>query len=183
MTRTLATFLLFLHLFNTGGYTVLNQYLVYQSDKFVADQISKGKYDINNLVEIKIKQHLPQIQDWKTYARVSGQIQLNGVAYNYVRLKMTRDTLFVQCIPNYETTKLLNENIIYAKQINDIPVSKKAHESSGKKTGMDNKYNFPVTSNILFAVSPEVQKLNTFIYISIKQPLVQIATRPPEAMA
>ncbi|MBB6112576.1 hypothetical protein [Mucilaginibacter lappiensis] len=182
MNRILATFVLFAHLFNAGGYLVLNQYLVNQSDKFVTDQISKGKYDTNNLIEIKIKQHLPQIRDWKAYARVSGQIQLNGVAYNYVKLKMTRDTLFVQCIPNYETTNLLNENIICAKQVNDIPVSKKAHESSGKKTGADNKYNFPTTSNILFAASPEVKKLNTFIYISIRQPLIQIAGRPPETM-
>ena len=175
--------MLVVHLFNVGGYLVLNQYLVQQSNKFVTEQISKGKYDINNLMEIKVKQHLPQIQDWKSYARVSGQIQLNGVAYNYVRLKMTRDTLFVQCIPNYETTKLLNENVICAKQVNDIPVSKKAHESSGKKAGVDNKYNFPVNCNALFAISPEVQKLNTFIYISIKQPLVQIAGRPPEIIA
>jgi len=174
--------MLIVHLFNAGGYLVLNQYLVHQSNKFVTEQISKGKYDINNLIEIKIKQHLPQIRDWKTYTRVSGQIQLNGVAYNYVRLKMTRDTLFVQCIPNYETTKLLNENIICAKEVNDIPVSKKAHESSGKKTGIDNKYHFPTSSNVLFVISPEVQKLNTFIYISIKQPLVQIAGRPPEVM-
>jgi len=166
-----------------GGYMVLNQYLVHRSNSFVTEQISKGKYDINNLIEIKIKQHLPQIQDWKTYARVSGQIQLNGVAYNYVRLKMTRDTLFVQCIPNYTTTKLLNENIICAKQVNDIPVSKKAHESSSKKPGGDNKYNFPMVCNTFFAVSPEIQKLSTFIYISIKQPLVQIAVRPPEVVA
>jgi hypothetical protein len=175
--------MLIVHLFNVGGYLALNQYLINRSDRFVTEQISKGKYDINNLIEIKIKQHLPQIQDWNGYARISGQIQLNGVAYNYVALKMTRDTMFVRCIPNYETTKLLHENIICAKQVNDIPVSKKAHESSGKKIGVDNKYNFPATCNVFFTASPDVQKLNTFIYISIKQPLVQIAHRPPEAIA
>lgn len=175
--------MLIIHLFNVGGYLVLNQYLVHQSNTFITEQISKGKYDINNLIEIKIKQHLPQIQDWKTYARVSGQIQLNGVSYNYVRLKMTRDTLFVQCIPNYETTKLLHENIICAKQVNDIPVSKSAHESSGKKTGVDNKYQFQITQYTFFAIPQDSRKLSTFIYISINQPLVQIAGRPPEIVA
>lgn len=172
--------MLVVHLFNMGGYLLLNQYLVYQSDKFITRQISKGKYDVNNLIEIKIKQHLPQIRDWKTYIRVSGQIQLKGVAYNYVKLKMTRDTMFVQCIPNYQTTKLLDENIICAKQINDVPISKKAHESAAKKTGVDNKYSFPITTFAFFTAPPVIQKLSTFIYISINHPLVSVAGRPPE---
>ncbi|MGF7041847.1 hypothetical protein [Mucilaginibacter lappiensis] len=183
MKRYFAVILLVVHLFNLGGYLLLNQYLVYRSNKFITEQISNGKYDVNNLIEIKIKQHLPQIHDWKTYVRVSGQIQLKGVAYNYVKLKMTRDTLFVQCIPNYETTKLLNENIICARQINDIPTSKKAHESSGKKIGVDTKYNHPIAVHTFFAASQATLKFSTFIYISIKQPLVAIVGRPPEAIA
>jgi hypothetical protein len=183
LNRIFATVMLTVHLFNLGGYLVLNEYLVYRSDKFVTEQISKGKYDATNLIEIKIKQHLPEIHDWKNYIRVSGQIQLKGVAYNYVKLRMTCDTMFVQCIPNYETTKLLSENIICAKQVNDIPISKKAHESSGKKIGIDNKYNFPVTVYTFPPVTPVVQQPGTFIYISIKQPLVSIASQPPETIA
>ncbi|WPU93247.1 hypothetical protein SNE25_28405 [Mucilaginibacter sabulilitoris] len=183
MNRILATLMLAVHLFNIGGYLLLNQYLVYRSNKFATEQISRGKYDVNNLIQIKIKQHLPQIHDWQTYVRVSGQIQFNGRAYNYVKLRMTRDTMFVQCIPNYETTQLLNENIICAKQTNDIPVSKKAHESSGKKTGVDNKYSFPIVDYTFFATAPPVEKPCTFIQINIKNPPATIAGRPPESIA
>lgn len=161
---------------------VLSQYLVYRSDKFATEQISKGKYDTTNLIEIKIPQHLPQIHDWKSYVRVSGQIQFHGVAYNYVKLKVTRDTVFVQCIPNYETTKLITENVIYAKQLNDIPVSKKAHEAWGKKSGVDNKYNHPVAIYNFTPRISAIQKLNTFIFIDINQPLILINGQPPQVI-
>jgi hypothetical protein len=181
--KTFAIVLLVAHFFNLGGYMVLSQYLVYRADKFASEQISKGKYDTANLIEIKIPQHMPQITNWKTYVNVSGQIQFDGAAYNYVKLKVTRDTIFVQCIPNYKTTKLLNENVICAKQLNDIPVSKKAHEASGKKTGIDNKYNHPVITYAFIPRVSAIQKLNTFIFIDINQPIIIIDGRPPEVIA
>jgi len=162
---------------------LLSQYLVYRSDKFAGEQISKGRYDTSNLIEIKIPQHLPQIHDWKSYVRVSGQIQFDGVAYNYVKLKVTRDTVFVQCIPNYETTKLLTENVIYAKQLNDIPISKKAHESSGKKTGVDNKYNYPLITYTFISGVSAIRKFKVFISIDLNQPLILKDGRPPENIA
>lgn len=162
---------------------LLNQYMVYKSDKFAAEQISKGVYDNANLIEIKVPQQMPQIQNWKSYAQVSGQIQLKGVAYNYVKLKVTQDTLYVQCIPNYQTTKLLTQNVINAKQLNDIPVSKKSHESSGKKSGIDNNYNNPV---IAYSFVPQffiIQNYRTPIIINIDQPFISTDGRPPELAA
>ncbi len=161
----------------------LNQYLMYRSDKFASDQISKGKYDAHNLIEIKIPQRMPQIHDWSQYLQVSGKVQLNGFAYNYVKLKVTRDTLFVQCIPNYQTTRLLTENVIYARQLSDIPVSKKANESSVKKSGLDSQYDSPVFTYAFTPLASAVQKLNVFIFINIDQPLILIDGRPPEVIA
>lgn len=162
---------------------LLSQYLVYRSDKFASEQISKGKYDTANLIEIKIPQHLPGISNWKSYIRVSGQIQLEGVAYNYVKLKVTRDTVFVQCIPNYQTTKLLSQNVIYARQLSDIPVSKKAHESSGKRTGVDNKYNHPVIAYRFTPGVSAVKKPRGVIFIKINPPLISVSARPPELIS
>jgi hypothetical protein len=36
------------------------------------------------------------------------------------------------CVPNYEKTKLFNQNIIEAKEITDMPVKKKDHVPYGK---------------------------------------------------
>jgi hypothetical protein len=181
--KTFAIVLLIAHLFNLGGYMLLSQYLVYKSDKFAAGQIRKGFYDNTNLIEIKVPQHMPQVQNWKSFARVSGQIQLKGVAYNYVKLKVTQDTLYVQCVPNYQTTKLLTQNVINAKQLSDIPVSKKSHESSGKKSGIDNKYDHPAMAYSYVPQFFTIQNYRTSIIINIDQPFISTDGRPPELAA
>lgn len=111
---------------------VIHQYLVYKSDKLFDEQVSKGRYNIDDLVEVKIPVHMPTIQDWKEYTYINGQVQFKNNCYNYVKLKMTRDTIYLMCIPNYKTTRLADHNIINARQIPDIPVSKKEHVPFGK---------------------------------------------------
>lgn len=75
---------------------------------------------------------MPTIEDWKDYMYISGQVQFENNSYNYVRLKMTRDTIYLMCIPNYKKTRLINQNIINARKIADIPYSKKDHVPFGK---------------------------------------------------
>ncbi|AYL98987.1 hypothetical protein [Mucilaginibacter celer] len=182
MKKLFAIVMLITHLLNLVGYTALNQYFTNRSNSVIARQISKGKYDTRQLIEIKIKQNLPYIHDWAGYENISGQVQLSGVSYNYVKLRVTRDALYLQCIPNYETTKLLNENIICAKNQGSNPVSKKAHESTDKKLGSDAKYNCLEIAYTF--VKPEEQRPQpaTFIYINIPDPVVPVGGRPPEAL-
>lgn len=165
---------------NLLGYMALNQYFVNKSNKVIAREIAKGKYNSSDLIEIKIKQNLPFIHDWDSYVNISGQLQLDGVSYNYVKLRVTRDTVYVQCIPNYETTKLLNENVICAKKLNSTPVSKRTHESSEKKLGSDAKYNCPEVSYAFIKQAEPVLPPGTFIYISIPHPFVSVSGQPPE---
>jgi len=124
--------LLLILLFSIGGQPVIHWYLVYQSDKLFDEQVNKGKYNVDDLVEVKIPVKMPTIQDWKEYTYINGQVQFKNNCYNYVKLKMTRDTIFLMCIPNYKTTRLADHNIINARQIPDIPVSKKNHVPFGK---------------------------------------------------
>lgn len=170
------------HLLNLVGYMALNQYFANRSNGIIARQINRGKYDTRDLIEIKIKQSLPYIHDWAEYESISGQIQLSGVSYNYIKLKVTRDTLYLQCIPNYETTKLVNENIICARHLGDGPISKKTHESSDKKLGSDAKYNCPEIAFSFIKQEEQKQHPDTFIYISIPDPVVSVGGQPPEAI-
>lgn len=105
-------------------------------------QIYENKIDEAKLVEIKIPVNLPNIQDWPTYEVIRGQIELKDSYYNYVRLRMTRDTMFFICAENTTKTRLINANVIMAKEINDVPVSKKGHDSSVKKVAGVSDYNY-----------------------------------------
>lgn len=117
--------LLSVHLFDLGGYLLMHQYLNYRSARFFNEQASKNLYNRHELVEVKIPVSLPGIRDWKSYERISGQIRFKNNSYNYVQMRMTGDTLFLKCVPNYEATTLNAENVIHADPIKDAPVPKK----------------------------------------------------------
>ena len=132
MKKLIAITLLTIHLFNIGGQLAFHQYLVYQSDKLFDEEINKNHYNTNDLTEVRIPVNMPGISDWSGYENLSGQVKFANASYNYVKLKMTRNAIYLMCVPNYETTHLNSDNIIYAGQIKDIPVPKKEHVPFGK---------------------------------------------------
>src|ERR1700744_3940715 len=129
-------------LFNLGGYSLFFQYMINRSDNKIIYRINHNHYRNSELVEVKIPVNLPTLQDWTEYAEVSGQVQFKNNNYNYAEIKMTRDTLYLLVIPNHARTKLVNANIIYAKQVSDIPVNKKSHTPLTKKIIIENEYNY-----------------------------------------
>ncbi|NCD70149.1 hypothetical protein [Mucilaginibacter agri] len=143
MKKLIAIVLLSIHLFNLGGYAVLYQYFIYKSDKLMNEQISRNMFNVHDLVEVKVPVNMPQITSWTSYQRISGQIQFRQGCYNYVKLKLTRDTMYVMCIPNYEKTRLVSANIIYAKNIEDLPISKKDN-TFGKKINLSEYSHFVI---------------------------------------
>lgn len=159
---------------------LLQNYMMERADKHMNELISSNLYDPNSLIELKIKQNLPGINEWNDYKNVSGSIQLKKACYNYVKLKFTKDTLYVMCVPNCEKTKLIDNNVIYAKQINDIPGDKNAKDNSVKKSGVDNIYdhlefafNFTSFSNI-----PPHGFVKS--YSLAAPPFIAITGQPPE---
>lgn len=158
---------------------VLFQYFIYQANKFNEEQISRDLYKPSDLVEIKIPVNLPHITNWNEYERISGTIQLQQNCYNYVKLKMTRDTLYVMCVPNYSTTRLINANIIYAREVSEAPLNAKKQAMPLKSIAMY-KY-VPLTAAITLAdpvvlVKPVPARLKIKPAISYAPVLAQ----PPE---
>ncbi len=142
MKKLIAILLLFIHFVNTTGQLAIYEYFVYKSNKLFNEQINRNRYNVDDLTEIKVPVNLPGITDWKNYEKLSGRIQFGASAYNYVKIRMTRNAIYLVCIPNYETTHLAETNVIYARQIPDIPVTKKDHVPFGKTNSVD--YNYQV---------------------------------------
>jgi len=46
---------------------------------------------------------------------------------------VTRNAVYLKCVPNYETTRLSKENVIHAENI-DMQIPKKEHVPYGKTT-------------------------------------------------
>jgi hypothetical protein len=124
--------MLAIYLLNIGGQLAAYQFMVYKSDKFYNAQTKVGRYNVNDLTEIRIPAEMPGISDWAGYENVSGQVKFAYESYNYVKMKVTRHAIYLMCVPNYETTNLSTQNIIHAENIKDIPVPKKQHVPYGK---------------------------------------------------
>ncbi len=125
--KTITILFLMTQLLAIVGPLAVHQYLVYQSDRFYNEQAGKGKYNVSDLTEVVIPVYLPHITDWTAYEQVSGQIQFKYTCYNYVGLKLTHNAMYLMCVPNYEHTQLLGQNVINAKGVKGKPLSKREH--------------------------------------------------------
>lgn len=170
-----------MHLFTTGGYTLVFQYFIHRSEIQIVKNIYENKIDATQLVQVKVPIHNPGMTDWPDYERVQGQIQLKDGFYNYVGVKMTRDTMFLVCVANSVKTQLFNANIIVAKNVWDAPLSKKGQEAPGAKkiSPTISDYNNPaVTYSFLsFADSPD-RRANP-ISSKLTHPYIESPGKPP----
>jgi hypothetical protein len=142
-----------------GGKLVLHQYFAYLSDKFFNEQAAKGFYNADDLTEVRLSVNMPGITDWKDYENISGQIQFQNVSYNYVKMKITRNAMYLMCIPNYKATSLTNDNVICAKGIKEIPVPKKDHVPYQKSNSL-NKFRFEFVQFEFSVFSTDLPKIS-----------------------
>jgi hypothetical protein len=179
--KLVAISLLCLHLFSLYGHLALYEYFLYQSESHFNEKISMNKYSVDDLVLVKVPVNMPTIDDWKDYSYISGQIRFKDNSYNYVKLKMTKDTIYLMCIPNYKKTKLLNQNIIDARKIADIPISKKSHVPFVKAVALSDytsqtlQYRFQAPVALIKAMAATLS--SEIIKCTIASP-----AQPPEAL-
>ena len=181
MKKSIAISLLFLHLLSLYGHLALYEFFVYQSDRLFNEQISMNKYSLDDLVSVKVPVSMPTIQDWTDYQCISGQIKFKSNSYNYVKVKMTRDTLYLMCVPNYKKTILINKNIIDARKIADIPVNKKEHVPFGKMASLS-AFNYQVVQYRFFSPISALNRAVFHIGSDIVTCCITSPAQPPEAL-
>lgn len=159
---------------------MLNRYFAYRADVVMNEHIAKNMYNVHSLVMVKLPVSLPNIQNWSGFARINGQINFRKASYNYVKLKLTRDTIYVMCVPNYKATRLSNENIICAEQLDDLPGAK--NNSMVLKKPTIDKFSIPVT--IFKVQNRETPVLSYFesTKVNPKGRFIETPYRPPDVL-
>lgn len=142
-------------------------------------QIFDNKIDDTKLIEIKIPVNFPTITNWTDYAVVTGQIQLKDAYYNYVRLKMTTDTMYFICLPNAAKTRLVKANIIAAKDVSDVPISKKGQDAGVKKVNSLSEYNLQSFKYSCTRFGITLPTNNRFVNLQITHPFIESPGKPP----
>ncbi|MEO6851014.1 MAG: hypothetical protein ABI203_03240 [Mucilaginibacter sp.] len=179
MKKIVAILILGMFLLNLGGYNLVFKYFIQKSDKQLVNQMLDDKFNSSKLVEIKIPVHMPTVDDWTEYRDIVGQIQVNGTYYNYVKLKMTRDTMSMMCLPNEAKKHLVDANILVTKSINDIPLNKKGAEPISKKANEGYDHVYQVIECNYTQVAKLVRHFGRTFSSDLTNPYIESPGKPP----
>ena len=92
-------------MFNAVGYRYVLNYLEKQSSVILNKAIEKNNYSEDDLVEIKVPLNNPYISD-HNYEDAYGETTVKGKSYQYVKKKISENTLYLMCLPNEEKAAL-----------------------------------------------------------------------------
>lgn len=180
MKKLFAITLLSIYLFNLTGYTLLFQYIEYRSDKKLLANIEDARFSEQNLMEIKVPLHLPYTTDWQDYERYDGEIEIGGIHYNYVKRKLSGDTLYLLCLPNADKMQIHMVKNEYTKAVNDLPAGNDSQNKLVKKASSFNEYNQDfIQFTFLVPVIPRPGKF-LFVPAYYDQGQVKENWQPPE---
>jgi len=87
---------------------MLIAYMEKGSEVTLEKKVDKREYSDEELISIKTKLNLPYYTSSRDFERSYGSININGVAYQYVKQRVYNDTLELLCLPNATKTKLQN---------------------------------------------------------------------------
>ena len=117
-----------------GGYLPLYNYLINKADEQQISVVERQGYADSELIVVKTALHLPYFTSNSDYVRVDGRIELNGIHYNYVKRKVSNDTLYLLCLPNQKKTALYAEKNSLSGQYAEASSASKNQKSTVKKT-------------------------------------------------
>jgi hypothetical protein len=127
--KTAAILLICLLLFNWYGYRFVINYLQKKADNRLEARLDVNDYDESQLIEIRVELNIPYQYSWSNFERHSGEIELNGKIYAYVKRKVEDGFLVLKCIPNTVKQNIKNADNILFTTNNGLD-----QENNGKNT-------------------------------------------------
>ena len=126
-----AILLLALLSFNWFGYRLLISFFEDKANEQFVTQLDNNNYNADQLISIKVPvRNLAYYTNTKLFQRVDGQVEINGILYNYVKQRLYNDSVELLCIPNAAVMKLQTEKNDLAKSVNDIQQTEQAKKTS-----------------------------------------------------
>lgn len=134
MKKLAAIVLLAIFTFNIAGYQLMYNLLASKSDATLELALDAKNYNDQDLISIKQPTNLPYYNNSKTFQRIDGEVEIDGVKYKYVKCRIYNDSLEMLCIPNVAKMKIDASKNAYAKVANDFQQdnNKKKSESQSK---------------------------------------------------
>ncbi len=108
-----------------GGYRLVFNAMEDHATAAFVQRLDDEQYDDQQLIEMKVPLPMPYQTNWADFERYNGEIEINGVHYNYVKRKVYNDTLILMCIPNQDKMKLNSAKEQFFSLVNDISADQK----------------------------------------------------------
>ncbi len=91
--------------------------------------LDENNYEDHHLISIKQPTNLPYYQNSKTFQRIDGEIEIEGVYYKYVKCRIYNDSLEMLCIPNTAKMKIQAAKADFSKLASDFQQSNNKKKS------------------------------------------------------
>lgn len=106
-------------LLNTVGYYEVLLVIQRQNLDHAIRKINENQDEISGNLLLRIPMNLPYGHDDPEYKRAFGAIVVDGQVYHFVKQKLYKDTLYVVCLKDPESTKVRNAISDYTRAFGD----------------------------------------------------------------
>jgi hypothetical protein len=168
--------------FNWYGYQLLSTYWQQRAEHRLEARLDRHDYDDAQLTCIKIPlTTLSYYNGSSVFERVDGQVDLNGVHYNYVKRRIFRDSLELLCIPNTTVTSLQKVRNDFFRQVNDLQQQNQGKKNSSSTIKDFSKDYTPTAMDIVVPAQAALTPVrNLSLSPNLPSSFTTTAERPPD---
>lgn len=172
--------------FNWYGYQLVSNYWQDRAERRLEASLDQNNYDESALISLKVPlTSLAYFNSTSGYERVTGQIDIGGIHYQYVKRRIFGDSMEVLCIPNMASLQLQTAKNEFFRQVNDLQQQNQGKKNSTHSSKDNSKdYRLAATAVVVPAALAEtVVRYNSHCAPS-RLPSVYspIAENPPELL-
>ena len=128
MRKAVSIVLVTLLLFNALGFYGVFLGLRLKSAQDLVQRLDLNDYKETETITLKVPVSLPYTSGKDQYERVNGEVELYGEFFHLVKQKLSQDTLYIVCIKDGQSKKIIKALNDYVKTFSD-------KSDSGKTTG------------------------------------------------
>lgn len=183
MRKLAAIAILSIFTFNMVGYQLWYSYLATKADVALELALDAEQYNDADLLSIKQPTNLPYYSNNKTFERVDGEIEIDGIHYKYVKRRIYNDSLEMLCIPNRTKMQLEQSKHNYAIGAHDFQQDD-AKKKSGEPTKSAQKQISEFEELLSMHNNAQVNITTSFVVLNspvANQHYFTTAEQPPDA--
>lgn len=107
-------------LFNGFGYRLVSNYFDQKATAHLVSLIDENNYNESELISIKTPINLPYYANNSTFERLDGEMEINGVVYQYVERRVYNDSVEIRVLPNQDRLHIKNAKESFDKLASDF---------------------------------------------------------------